>query len=506
MIMKMRLIAFVFLFISLAANAKKPKVAIYYDHYLSATGQPYIETFFSLDPLSVQLKPATQGYLNGGIKIMLLFEQDGAIIAYDKILLQTPDLRDTLTQQPYVLQTSRLALAPGDYTMKIEIVDLYNEAETITLKHDLTVAVNRNQLQASNILILDSYTPTTDIKPGSKWGYTLVPIVPIGTYFIPEQIDKMPFYLEIANADSVLGADEIFIAKYYIFDNTRKVLLNKYASFQKLNAATVNPILNTFAIDKLPSGYYTLTVEVISKDNKTLLTQKLPFYRSNPPADAAEFDLSMVSLDATFVTQLSNRDSLMFYIDCLYPTSTDAERRVATNVMNSNDMALMQRFFLVFWNKRDPLNPELAWQTYKQKVHYTQREFGSKTTPGYRTDMGRVLLQYGQPSTIERSYNDPSNYPWQIWQYDVLESPATPVQNNRMFVFVDQALAGRNYVLIHSTGLGEIQDFKWQYALSRNTNRGQNVDDGSRPDGRDDFGYRVNNNFIIGDHRFWGDR
>lgn len=504
--MKMRLLALIFLFFSLHANAKKPNVAIYFDHYLSASGQPYIETFFALDPLSVQLKSNTRGNFQGGIKILLLFEREGQILAYDKLLLETPEIIDTTAPMPYVLQTSRLALEPGAYTMKIEVGDIYNEDEIVNLQQNVEVKLDRSALRVSNILILDSYTPTTEKKAGSKWGYELVPIVPIGTYFIPEQLDKLPFYLEIANADSVLGPEEPFIARYYIYDNTRKVMLNNYAGFQKLRAETVNPLLNTFAIDKLPSGYYTLTVEVRSKQNVALFTQKLPFYRSNPPADAAEFDLSMVSLGTSFVTQLNNPDSLLFYIDCLYPTATDAERRVAQNVMSSNEVELMQRFFLVFWNKRDPVNPELAWQTYKQKVHYAQREFGTTTTPGYRTDMGRVLLQYGQPSTIERSFNDPSNYPWQIWQYDVLESAATPTQNNRMFVFVDQALAGRNYVLIHSTGLGEIQDIKWQYALSRNTNRGQNVDDVSRPDGRDDFGYRVNNNFIIGDHRFWGDR
>ena len=504
--MNMRILVVLALFFTLSVEAKKPNVAIFYDQYLSASGQPYIETYFSLDPLSVNLTLNEQGNLQGGIKILLLFEQEGEIVAYDKMLLLTPEIGDTLAQLPYALQASRLALDPGNYTMKIEIVDLNQETNPITLNHEMQVQVDRSNLSLSNILILDSYKQATEKNANSKWGYELIPIVPIGTYYIPEQLNTLPFYMEIANADSVLGQDEQFITRYYIFDNTRKIVLNKYAGFQKLSAATVNPVLNAFAIDKLPSGYYTLTVEVISKNNELLKTQKLPFYRSNPAADANEFDLSLVSLGTSFVTRLNNPDSLVFYVDCLYPTSTDSERRVAKNVLSSNDVELMQRYFLMFWNKRDPVNPEIPWMAYKQKVHYSQREFGSKSTPGYRTDMGRVLLQYGQPTTIERSFNDPSNYPWQIWQYDVLESPSTPMQNNRMFVFVDQALAGRNYVLIHSTGLGEIQDFKWQYALSRNTNRGQNVDDGSRPDGRDDFGYRVNNNFIIGDHRYWGDR
>ena len=247
--MKMRILVLLSLFFTFAAQAKKPNVAIFYDQYLSSSGQPYIETYFSLDPLSVNLTLNEQGKLQGGIKILLLFEQEGEIVAYDKMLLLTPEMGDTLAQLPYAMQASRLALDPGYYTMKIEIVDVNQETDPITLNHDMAVEVNRSKLNLSNILILDSYKQATEKNANTKWGYELIPIVPIGTYYIPEQLATLPFYMEIANADSVLGVDELFIAKYYIYDNTRKVVLNKYAGFQKLNAATVNPVLNTFAIN-----------------------------------------------------------------------------------------------------------------------------------------------------------------------------------------------------------------------------------------------------------------
>ncbi len=334
----------------------------------------------------------------------------------------------------------------------------------------------------------------------------MVPLVPLGTYYIPEQIQTLPFFVEVAQTDSVLGTGEPFIIKYYLYDNTRKSNLNKYAGFQKATAGAVIPVLNSFNINKLPSGYYNLKVDVVGKDNAILASQEVPFYRSNPTADGQVLDLSSVQLGNSFVLGFNSLDTLSFYIDCLHPASSEAERRTAQNVLASRNIELMQRFFLMFWNMRDPVNPEVAWLSYLDVVNYAQKSFGTRSIPGYRTDMGRVLLQYGQPTTIERSFNDPSNYPWQIWQYDVLESACTPSQNNRMFVFVDQALAGRTYVLIHSTGIGEVLDDKWQYALNRNTNRGQNVDSSSSPEARDDFGYRVNNNFIIGDHRYWGDR
>jgi GWxTD domain-containing protein len=494
------------LLISALSWAKKPTVAISYNVYQTSAGQSYIETYFSLDPLSVSLKPNKNGLLQGGIEILLIFEQNGKIVAYDKLALLSTEMKDTVSEYPFSLQQSRIMLDTGNYIMKIEVADMQTPESPISMAADISIQRNTKDISISNIQLLDSYTPAATGSTTAKWGFDMVPLVPLGTYYIPEQLQTLPFFVEVANTDSVLGKSQPFIIKYYLQDNTRNITLNKYAGFQKATSGAVIPVLNTFNINKLPSGYYNLKVDVVGKENITLATQDVPFYRSNPSADNQELDLNSVQLGNSFVLGFHNLDTMLFYIDCLYPRSSEAERRIAQNVSSSANIELMQRFFLMFWNTRDPVNPELAWQNYLEVVNYAQKSFGTRSIPGYRTDMGRVLLQYGQPSTIERSFNEPSNYPWQIWQYDVLESPSTPKQNNRMFVFVDQAMAGRTFVLIHSTGIGEVQDYKWQYALNRNTNRGQDVDATSSPEARDDFGYRVNNNFIIGDHRYWGDR
>lgn len=492
--------------LSISALAKKPSVAISYIVYQTQAGESYIETYFSLDPHSVILKQNANDMLQGGVEILVLFEREGKIIAYDKLALLSTELTDSLGSHPYSVQQSRLMLKPGTYTMKIEVADMHAPESPISMVTDVTISLDFSKVSVSNILLLDSYKQANGESAVAKWGFEMVPLVPLGTYFIAEELKALPFYVEIANTDSILGAGEPFIIKYYLQDNTRKIALNKYAGYQKATSGAVVPVLNTFNISKLASGFYNLKIDVLSKDNVPLATQEVPFYRSNPQADNQELDLNNVRLENAFVSGIQSLDTLLFYIDCIYPTSTEAERRIAQNVRAAGNIELMQRYFFMFWRKRNPENPEIAWQNYFEVVKYTQRSFGTRSTPGYRTDMGRVLLQYGQPTTIERSFSDPSNYPWQIWQYDVLESPSSLTQNNRMFVFVDQALAGRNFVLIHSTGLGEVQDYKWQYAIQRNTNRGQNVDDMSSPNARDNFGYRVNNNFIIGDHRYWGDR
>ncbi len=494
------------LIFSLLTFSSNVKVAVFYNQYLDVDGQPYIETYFSLDPSSVILKANENGLFQGGVNILLLFQQGEKIMGYDKLRLLSTEISDTAALNPFSVQQSRIKLDTGAYTMKIEIVDINSPVDSIKFTHNFEVTLNREEATVSNIMLLDSYKAAQGESVVGKWGYEMVPIVPTGTYFIPEQISTLPFYCEVMNTDNAVGESEAFLIKYYLKDKLRDQLLNRYAGFQRASGAIVNPVLSTFNVSNLPSGFYDLTVEVINKNNEVLVSQNVPFYRSNPKADLSEYDLTAVILENTFVTGMSDPDTMSYYLDCLFPISTEGERRIAKNVMDAGNVDQMQRFFLSFWTKRNPGDPQKEWKDYFYQVKIANQQFGSKSYPGYRTDMGRVYLQYGLPSTIERSEHDPSNYPWQMWQYDQLVSASTPKQNNQIFVFVDQTLAGRNYTLIHSTAINEVKDRKWQYSLNRNTNRGRDVDDTSTQWNRDDFGYRVNNNFIIGDQRFWDER
>jgi hypothetical protein len=93
-----------------------------------------------------------------------------------------------------------------------------------------------------------------------------------------------------------------------------------------------------------------------------------------------------------------------------------------------------------------------------------------------------------------------------VWQYDQLKSSSTPVQQNQVFIFVDQELIGRQYTLIHSSALGEVKDHKWQYHLTRHTNAGPDIDATSTQYSRDNFGERISNSIIIGNQGTWFDR
>ena len=68
------------------SNAKTPKVAIYYNQYLTLSGEPYVETYFALDPRSIILQQTANGKMQGGIQCMLMFKQEDRIMGINKCI------------------------------------------------------------------------------------------------------------------------------------------------------------------------------------------------------------------------------------------------------------------------------------------------------------------------------------------------------------------------------------------------------------------------------------
>lgn len=89
-----------------------------------------------------------------------------------------------------------------------------------------------------------------------------------------------------------------------------------------------------------------------------------------------------------------------------------------------------------------------------------QKKYGTRALKGYNTDMGRVYLQYGAPSSINKSDFEPNAYPYEMWHYDKIKN-----QTNKMFVFYSKDMLSRNYTLLHSDMPGEPNEPAWNIIL-----------------------------------------
>jgi hypothetical protein len=92
------------------------------------------------------------------------------------------------------------------------------------------------------------------------------------------------------------------------------------------------------------------------------------------------------------------------------------------------------------------------------------QNFGTPSRPGYKTDRGRVYLQYGAPYDIVTSVNEPGAYPYEIWFYTTLPDK----QTNIGFAFYEPSLASNDYILLHSNARGELHDMRWKVKLYEN--------------------------------------
>jgi GWxTD domain-containing protein len=238
------------------------------------------------------------------------------------------------------------------------------------------------------------------------------------------------------------------------------------------------PILKEYDISTLPSGNYKLHIEARDKDNNLITDAQLFFQRSNPDISFSLDNLAAVSISNTFADRITSPDTLDEFIRCLAPRATELEKSFIYKQLESAEMETKQQFLYNFWATRNPTNPEGEWMKYYELVISVNAAYKTQIHKGYETDRGRVYLQYGPPNIISESYNEPSSYPYEIWQYYELAGG----QRNKRFVFYTTDLITNNFQLLHSDAIGEIYNYKWKVFLNNRWFDPFNVDQQDVPE------------------------
>ena len=130
----------------------------------------------------------------------------------------------------------------------------------------------------------------------------------------------------------------------------------------------------------------------------------------------------------------------------------------------SRDTSLSNKRFFVFRHfvREDPNDPEGAYNKYMNLVNAVHQKFRSGFRYGFETDRGRAYLRFGAPDDLVHVEDEPGACPYEIWIY--YNFPKTK-QTNVKFLFYNPSLAGEDYITLHSTARGEIQDPKWERKL-----------------------------------------
>ena len=433
----------------------------------------YVELYLDVAGSSVRFKKQKLIY-EANIRVEINFKHNDSLVVTRGYNLLSPEIADTNSKID-ILDVQRYQLKPGTYLAEIKIADVNNPKQE-PVKSTMTIVVPpaMDNVYVSDIELVESFGKSTEQSSFVKSGYYITPY-PL-TYY-NERVNTLSFYVEGYNTLKQLGADSKFLFIYYIEAAEMKEVVTGYHTFTKHKSEEVVPLIGQFDIEKLASGHYNLVVEIRNSANELKAKKTLAFTRIAPKVKIALDNLSSVDTAGTFISHVTNPDTLREYINCLYPISSTSERDWQHNQMQNNDVVKMQQYIYAFWENRNPSNPRLAWATYMKEVRKVNKIYPCGNQPGYMSDRGRVYLQYGAPSAAQQVSYEPDSYPYEIWQYYRLANTSTGgYQTNKKFVFYNPTLDGKCFTLLHSDARGEQKDDRWQIDLKKRDNQINNFD------------------------------
>jgi GWxTD domain-containing protein len=496
----MRKIFTLFLFLSLGyLHAKSTNIFISYEQFMTDQSETYLELYFGISSNSLDYIKKEETF-QGGVEITVSILQDSNIVTGDRFRILSPAFTDTASLTELLMHQQRFILNPGDYQMQLTIQDINEPTEKYDLEQKITIDLEPSQAGHSEIIFLEDYYPVNESDPDvayARSGYALFPIISNGTRYYPESIDKLSFYCELYNLNELLGDSTPYLLRYYLQSDDSGEPLQKYASFSKKRSSTIEPVLASFDISNLPNGNYNLVIEAMNREGEVVLDHSVFFYRQNEAREIVSGFYEEKEITGSFVDFIGNLDSIYRFTEYLYPISTQREQDLQTNLLKQADETLLKRYFLAFWEQKKPLDPQGAWEAYYRKVRFVNREYASSLRPGYKSDRGRVYLTYGVPSRVDRREKEPEMPPYEIWQYDQINTPFAPPQNNRIFIFGEFDPSTSEYQLFHSTAIGELQSRNWRQDLFYRAYGGPGSIDPANDQNDRRFGSRAYQNIIL---------
>lgn len=433
-----------------------PQAYFNYKVFFTPEKESFISTALQFDASTFKYELVESGEHLAQVEVIQIFSLGDSVVLFDKYEVKASFHKDSLVEDFYDVR--RYTMDPGLYDYELIVKDL-STGEEVTGKQVVKIEeFDNTSVMMSGVEFIQDAIRSDEKSNFTKNGYFILPYL---TNYFPKETDKIAFYTELYNTSDILGEGEPFLLTFSISDYDTGIKMEDIFRFQRLQAASVNPVIGYLPIGGLPTGNYYLEISMINKDNDTVKTKSVYFQRHNPIEVASFINPDDVVIDQAFLAEVS-ADSIEYFVQSLMPISPRFEYESIRRILKSGDTLGMQRYFFAFWKKTEPTDPYSGWLRYKSQVYYAEKMFGTQIKYGFETDRGRTHLRYGSPNSIIDRPNEPSAYPYQIWHYYRINN-----RSNIRFVFYNTDLITNDYEMLHSELPGEIQNFNWEAELHR---------------------------------------
>jgi len=461
----MKFILFLLAFITMNTVSGQAKLRAYLDNkqfFAPGIGN-YIEFHIQFIGHSCDFKGVENG-LQADLAISLSIRKQDSVYYQDAYRLQSPVMIDSIVDDFYDIK--RVNLEPGNYSFHLSIDDILNNEPALTTSYMFTIEDMSDGINISDIEIAELAYEGSSESPFFKSGLEIIPRL---STFYPEQLDKLPVYFELYQTN--LLPDSVFAIKQQIINADTGDTLHPLTTFSRHKTADIIPLFKTVDLSEVYTGKYILKYSLINRNMKELAFQTYEFERSHE----VEQDISImdVAIDPSFQKSIAD-DSVFYYLESLQPILGQTSKTSYAQIFNNKDPEQARRYIQNFWTHATPENPYEGWIKYKLQVLQIEKIYGTNFQHGFQTDRGRVYLQYGSPSTLQKRDNSAEELPYEIWQYNKIGR-----FSNKIFVFYNPDMVTNNYKLLHSDMVGEIKNPNWRNDLSINRSPSGNTNSNS---------------------------
>ena len=350
--------------------------------------------------------------------------------------------KNAISALRFVPDISKFYVLPGEYELQIDVLDVNGKRHQ---RIDLPVKLVKfpaDSLSVSDITIASQVVKAKAENEFTKYGYD---IVPNAERSFSQQTPMLYYYFEVYGLTGQ-GTYDVGINVLSLNED----LVQEYPVRQKKQPGTSSVEWGGINTAGLKSGIYKIAITVSDPASAMESISKKNFYvlRSGDVAD-------MESSNTNPYTDLSAEQ-----LDEIYgPMKVLMDRREQDLYENSNT-AGKSNVLHAFWMRNDP-TPETPVNEFKndfyQRIQTANQLYRAEKVDGWKTERGRVLLQYGTPNNVERYDSSQNKYPYEVWEYYGL-------QGGVEFIFVDRTGYG-SYKLVHSTARDEGKDYNWERNL-----------------------------------------
>ena len=359
-------------FFHLSGQEKELQAYLTYTLFDNPGGKPYIETHLMIESATAVAKTLEDGKKQVAINVQYVFSRDGKVVQYDKYTFKSPVFEGELKNDENFLDQRRYALENGKYEFSIEISDANNpDGRKIVTDVPLVVDFPEGKISVSGIELIESILPAD--KNENMWTKAGHKLIPYMFSFYPNTVNKLTFYAEIYNTDKEAGED--FLLKYYVKDTDTRRIVPYLSKFEKMKAQTIIPVLRQFDISELPSGNYSLNIEVRNKENQLTGFNSIDIVRSNPAKD----NLASLLSAANFATRIDDADELADILKSMMPIASEIEQKTILSLSRMKKVEEMQNFLYDFWFSRYGLKAEPEFNRYREMVVFVNDEFSTQT-------------------------------------------------------------------------------------------------------------------------------